>query len=107
MGSKPPTAIFALSNTIGLGVLKAIREAELQIPNDISLITYDDNKYMDYLVPPITRISQPVEEMAKLATKLLFESIESKKILNTQIQLAPSLILRESVLDLTLNSQPQ
>ncbi len=98
--AEPPTAILALSNTIGLGALKAIREANLHIPYDISLVTYDDNKYMDYLTPPITRIGQPVEEMAKLATKLLFESIETEKRLNTQIQLAPSLIIRESVMDL-------
>jgi len=95
-----PTAIFALSNTIGLGAMKAIREAGLRIPEDISLIVYDNNIYMDYLVPPITRVGQPIEEMGKLATKLLFESIESEKRLTTQIELAPDLITRESVQNL-------
>ncbi len=95
-----PTAIFALSNTIGLGAIKAIREAGLRIPEDISLIAYDNNIYMDYLIPPISRISQPIEEMAKLATKLLFESIETGKRLNTHIELAPDLIARESVMNL-------
>ena len=95
-----PTAIFALSNTIGLGAIKAIREAGLRIPEDISLIAYDNNIYMDYLVPPISRISQPVEEMGKLASKLLFESIETGKRLSTQIELAPNLIARDSVMNL-------
>ena len=99
-GSSLPTAIFTLSNTIGLGAIKAIREAGLRIPEDISLIAFDNNIYMDYLVPAITRINQPVEEMAKLAVKLLFESIESGKRLSTQIELAPGLISRDSVMNL-------
>ena len=98
--SPRPTAIFALSNTIGLGAIKAIREAGLRIPEDISLIAYDNNIYMDFLVPPITRISQPVEEMAKLTSKILFESIEAGKRMSTQIELAPDLIARESVMSL-------
>ena len=101
LNSSPrPTAIFALSNTIGLGAIKAIREAGIRIPEDISLIAYDDNIYMDYLVPPVTRIGQPVEEMGKLAFKLLYESIEHKKRVSTRIELAPTLITRESVQNL-------
>ena len=97
LNSSPiPTAIFTLSNTIGLGAIKAIREAGLRIPEDISLIAFDNNIYMDYLVPAITRINQPVEEMAKLAVKLLFESIETGKRPGTQIELAPELISRRS-----------
>jgi DNA-binding LacI/PurR family transcriptional regulator len=49
---------------------------------------------------PISRIGQPVEDMAKLATKLLFESIETKQRLNSQLELAPKIILRESVKNL-------
>ncbi len=55
---------------------------------------------MDYLAPPVTRIGQPVEEMGKLATKLLFDSVESDKRLSTQIELSPELIVRESVMNL-------
>jgi LacI family transcriptional regulator len=55
---------------------------------------------MDFLIPPISRIGQPVEDMAKLATKLLFESIETKQRLNSQLELAPKIILRESVKNL-------
>ena len=64
------------------------------------MIVYDDNVYMDYLTPPVTRVSQPVEEMGKLAVKLLFESIEKHKRLSTRIELAPDLILRDSVMNL-------
>lgn len=93
-----PTAIFALSNTISLGVLKAVRETGLDIPEDISLLAFDDYAYMDYLNPPLTRISQPVEDMAKLATKLLFDRIGGNgAVITSQIKLAPTLISGASV----------
>ena len=95
--SDRPTAIFALSNTILLGAVKAIREAGLRIPEDISIIAFDNNIYMDYITPAISRISQPTEEMGKLGTKLLFDSISSGKKCTTQIELAPRLISRNSV----------
>ncbi|MBR6246115.1 MAG: LacI family DNA-binding transcriptional regulator [Bacteroidales bacterium] len=93
----PPTAIFALSNTILLGAMKAIRESALRIPGDISLITFDDNLYMDYMTPVITRISQPVEDMARLASKLLLDSLGVQRRSATQLRLAPSLIMGGSV----------
>lgn len=94
---KRPTAIFALSNTIGLGAIKAIREARLKIPDDISLVSYDNNIYLDYLEPSITRIGQMVDEMGKMAVKLLHESISGHKEIRSQIELSPEMILRESV----------
>ena len=93
-----PTAIFALSNTIALGVLKAIREASLRIPEEISLVAFDDYTYMDFLEPPVTRISQPVQDMARIATKLLFDRIEESDAVHTsQIKLSPTLIIGASV----------
>lgn len=94
---KRPTAIFSLSNTIGLGAIKAIREARLKIPDDISLVSYDNNMYLDYLEPSITRIGQMVDEMGKMAVKLLHESISGHKEIRSQIELSPEMILRESV----------
>lgn len=93
-----PTAVFALSNTIALGALKAIREARLRIPEDIALLAFDDYTYMEFLEPPVTRISQPVQDMAKLATKLLFDRIENPGTLSSsQIRLSPSIIPGASV----------
>ena len=93
----PPTAIFTLSNTITLGALKAIREASLRIPQDISLLSFDNYSYMDYMEPPITRISQPTEDMGKLATKILFDRIDSVPNNISQLKLSPALIAKESV----------
>lgn len=95
--SNKPTAIFALSNTIGLGAIRAIREAGLKIPDDISLVSFDNNLYLDYFVPAVTRIGQRVEEMGRMAVKLLIGSIRSQRPLNSQIELSTETILRDSV----------
>ena len=92
-----PTAIFALSNNIGLGAIKAIREAKLRIPEDISLVSFDNYLYLDFLEPAITRIGQMVDEMGKMAVKLLNESIAYHREIKSQIELSPEMILRESV----------
>ena len=94
---KQPTAVFALSNNITLGVLKAIREAGLHIPADLSLISFDNYSYMDYMEPPITRVSQPVEDMAKLATKILFDRIDNLSPGASQLHLSPTIIQGHSV----------
>jgi LacI family transcriptional regulator len=57
-----PTAIFTLSNTIAMGCMKAIKEMNLRIPEDISLITFDDHLYLDYLSTPLSCVAQPVTE---------------------------------------------
>lgn len=92
-----PTAIFALSNTIGLGAIKAIREIGLRIPQDISLISYDNNIYLDHMVPAISRIGQMVDDMGKMSVKLLMECIQGKRKVNSRIELSPEIILRDSI----------
>jgi len=66
-----PTAIFALSNLILLGVVKAVHESGLRIPDDISVVSFDDNMLFNYLDPAITCIGQPTDEIGTLAVKLL------------------------------------
>ena len=93
-----PTAIFGLSNTILLGALKAIHESSLDVPGDVSLVSFDDNLYMDYLTPSITRVSQPVDNMAKLAVRILLERMDQPAATaNSQIRLLPDIIQGRSV----------
>ena len=92
-----PTAIFALSFTILLGVMKAVRDAGMNIPEDISVISFDNNVSLDYMTPPITRIGQRATEMGIFATKMLFELLESENSYSTKLELATELISRDSV----------
>lgn len=93
----PPTAIFTLGNYISLGCIKAIKETEKKIPQDISLIAYDEQVYSQFLATPLTTIRQPIEQMAFEAVNMLLNIINGKKIKRKQIILDPELIVRESV----------
>ena len=92
-----PTAIFAVSNTILLGVIKAVRAAGLRIPEDISVITFDSNSFLDYINPPITRVGQPVSEIGSLSIRLLIQALSEKRPIDTKLLLNPQLIVCESV----------
>lgn len=92
-----PTAIFAMSNTILLGALKAIKESKLSIPDDISIISFDNYTYLDFMDPSITRISQRIAEMGILAVKILLQRIEQSNNDEAKILLSPQLIVCNSV----------
>lgn len=92
-----PSALFALSNMIAMGAMKAIQEAGLRIPQDIALITFDNNTYLDFMQPSLTRISQATNDMAILAVKILFDKIDHTSVGNTALKLIPSLIPGDSV----------
>ncbi|MFO7257423.1 MAG: LacI family DNA-binding transcriptional regulator [Bacteroidota bacterium] len=95
-----PTAIFALSTTIALGCIKAMREENVAIPDDISLITFDDHPFLDYLATPLTCISQPTRDICRMAIKHLFFKLENKEIGEKQVLLKPELKYRKSVRNL-------
>lgn len=92
-----PDALFTLSNTIMQGAVKAITESGLKVPEDIALITFDNNVYMDYMNPVVARISQPVEDMAKLAIKILLDRIEQPDLPVSHIKLFPTYLPGQSI----------
>lgn len=92
-----PTAIFAMSNTILLGAMQALRELRLRVPDDISIISYDDMQYLDYLNPPITRIAQPLKTIGRTAVKIMIESIAANRPITSQILMSPTLVEKESI----------
>ena len=93
-----PTAIFAVSNLISLGALRAISEEGLNIPEDISIISFDDQPYSKYLSTPMTTVTQQKTEMGHIAFKLLLEQIESNTHFDNKGVILPTkLIIRNSV----------
>ncbi len=94
---KRPTAIFTLSNTIAMGSLKAILEEELSIPDDISLITYDDHPYLDFLITPLSCVEQPRADIANMTVKILMSMLSDSEFEVSQVKLDPNLKLRDSV----------
>ncbi len=93
-----PTAIFGLSDTIIFGSMKAMREEGLLVPDDISLVTFDNAEYLDYLNPPMTSVVQPVSEIAQMCTKMLLGMIGNhERGQPEQILLNPTIVHRQSV----------
>ncbi|MHB8581327.1 MAG: LacI family DNA-binding transcriptional regulator [Ignavibacteriaceae bacterium] len=94
----PPTAIFTFSDLITIGALQAIVEEGLSIPEDISLVAFDDTEFAPFLMAPLTAVSQPKELMGEIAVKMLIEEIKAKgKLEKKRITLKPKLIIRNSV----------
>jgi LacI family transcriptional regulator len=97
-----PTAVFCVGNLISLGVLKASAEDGLSIPQDLSLISFDDHPYFSFLSPPITTVAQQNKELGRIAAKLLIEQIESPSTHESGGIFVPTkLLIRNSVRRLT------
>lgn len=96
-GKQPPTAIFTLSNTIALGCMKALKEGNINIPDDISLITFDDSPYFDFLKTSLSSIQQPLTDISRIAVKILMAKIKEEHLQSSQIFLNPNIIIRDSV----------
>jgi len=96
-----PTAIFAGSDLQALGLYKAAREVGLRIPEDLSVVGYDDLSVAEWIGPALTTIRQPLLEMADQATRLVIALARGDRPASTRIDLATTLIVRESTAPLT------
>lgn len=94
-----PDAIFAFSTTILLGVIKALRELDKRIPDDVAVISFDNNRFLDYLDPSVTRVEQPVSVIGKLVADNIVKMVENDdrdSLPQSQILIRPVLIEGQS-----------
>jgi LacI family transcriptional regulator len=91
-----PTAIFAFNDNMAIGVMQVARELGLRIPEDLSVVGFDDIEMSAFLNPPLTTVRQPLREMGRVACGLLARIIEGQKVETTGIELANRLIVRSS-----------
>ncbi|UBM59788.1 LacI family transcriptional regulator [Marinilongibacter aquaticus] len=96
MNAHPPTAIFAMNNLIGFGVLQAVKELELKIPEAVSLIIFDNHPYLSLQNPSISTVKQDSEKIGEMAVKALLEAIQEETDIEA-LQIPTTLILRESI----------
>lgn len=92
----PPTAIFAASDAQALGALDAARRAGRRVPEDLSLVSFDDTAAASTASPPLTVVRQPFEEMGRAAVRTLFDLAEGKAAATPRMELTTQLIVRES-----------
>jgi len=97
----PPTAMFTFSNMISLGALKAIKEDNKSIPEDISIISFDDHPYSDFLHTPLNSVRQQIALMGNISAKLILDRIKGVQNYEQQGVLLPTeFIERQSVKNL-------
>lgn len=96
-GNEIPTAVFTSYDNIAIGAIKALREDGLKVPEEMSIVGYDNIREAAFLDVPLTTVSHPIRKMSLEGVKLLLESIEGREHNGMKlIQLEPELIIRES-----------
>ncbi|GAA3543939.1 substrate-binding domain-containing protein [Zobellella aerophila] len=93
----PMTAVFAFSDTMAFGAICAITQAGLRVPQDISVLGYDDVNMARFTSPPLTTISHPKRTLGRWALELLLKRIQAKDHRQAQLELTPRLVVRDSV----------
>ncbi len=91
-----PTAIFAANDLSAFGAMDAVRDSGLRIPEDISILGFDDIPQASLVYPKLTTVRQPLEQMGRVAVKMLLEQIEGRRRLPQRVTLATQLIIRDS-----------
>lgn len=98
--SKIPTAVFCSNDDMAISAIKAVFDSNLKVPDDISIVGFDDIEFSEYSTPSITTVKRPIEEMSIMAGKKLIEIINSGVYNEETIHIKTDIILRNSVLDL-------
>jgi LacI family transcriptional regulator len=101
---EPPTAIFASNDMMAFGVMEAARERGLRLPEDLSIIGFDDIPQAAHVHPTLTTVRQPLEEMGRSAARLLLNYIAQPTAPVERIELPTELIIRESCQTLHVGS---
>jgi DNA-binding LacI/PurR family transcriptional regulator len=99
---EPPTAIFAGSDLQAIGVYNALRSHGISIPEEISVIGFDDIPMVSMLTPALTTVRQPLIEMGRAATTMLLRLIAEEPLDYMRVELTTTLIVRESCASLSL-----
>ncbi|MGI5507350.1 LacI family DNA-binding transcriptional regulator [Lentzea sp. CA-135723] len=95
-GPDRPTAIFAANDTTAIAAIEAARELGLRVPEDLSVVGFDNIPESALCAPPITTVQQPIREMGHRALELLVRLINGEETADTHITLGTELVVRQS-----------
>lgn len=98
--SEVPTCVFVTNDDMAVGAIRACNDLGFRVPEDISILGYDDMGYSKYLVPQLTTIRKPTLQLIENGVKALLELLQDKETTPRREIYMPALIVRESVKDL-------
>jgi LacI family transcriptional regulator len=90
------TALFAYNDLSAIGAIRALDEAGLRVPEDVSVVGFDDIPAASYSRPSLTTVRQPMQDMGQLAARTLLDQIEKRTSYVPEIAVEPELIVRQS-----------
>jgi LacI family transcriptional regulator len=93
---EPPTAVFASSDQMALGVYEAVRRRGLRVPDDVSVVGFDDLPEVRWCSPPLTTVRQPLVEMGALAARTVLRMLAGEEVESPRVELATELVVRHS-----------
>jgi DNA-binding LacI/PurR family transcriptional regulator len=91
-----PTAVLAMSDAIAIGAMRAIRDLGMRVPEDISVVGFDDIDMAQYMDPPLTTVRQPMRRKGEEAVRLLLAVVNGEQPPEIHETLATRLIVRAS-----------
>jgi LacI family transcriptional regulator len=92
----PPTAVFAFNDNLAIGAIQAARARGLRVPEDLSVVGFDDSEHATIVSPALTTVRQPLAEMGRTAVSLLTRLLERQRFETLHIELGTRLVVRES-----------
>jgi LacI family transcriptional regulator len=95
-GPQPPTAIFAGCDASAVGVFEAARRRGLRVPQDLSVVGFDDTYMAVSSAPPLTTVRQPISDMGRVALRSLLQQARGERADSHHVQLATQLVVRGS-----------
>jgi LacI family transcriptional regulator len=95
-GGPLPTAVFAHNDTMAIGAMATFRERGIRVPEDISVIGYNDSPLTDQIEPPLTTVRLPGYELGRLAAELVLTHIDGAESTTERVVVAPVLVVRRS-----------
>jgi DNA-binding LacI/PurR family transcriptional regulator len=93
---QPFTALFAYNDISAIGSIRALQEAGLRVPDDVSVMGFDDIQGAAYLSPPLTTVRQPLQAMGETAARTLLDRIEKRVQFVHEISIPPEFVVRDS-----------
>jgi DNA-binding LacI/PurR family transcriptional regulator len=90
------TGIICASDPLALGVIRAVRRLGLSVPEDVSVVGYDDSGFMTCVNPPLTTVRQPIEAIGRAAVMLLTGQVEGGTVAAEELLYEPELVVRAS-----------
>jgi LacI family transcriptional regulator len=93
-----PTAVFASNDNMAFGVVRAARERGLSIPEDLSVVGFDDGELAKSVSPALTTVRQPLAELGRTAVSLLKRLVDRQRVEALRVELATRLVVRDSTM---------